>query len=885
MFPQPNQNLIRKEKNAKTNSCNIINYLYYPPPEFLNSQVFHNWAVRYNGPSSSDDEAQSLVTRNSTQDVYVTGYSWGNNTSRYDCVTQKYDICAGQDFINRYNGPFNELDEGRNIDISSNGDIFIAGNSFRGGLPGTQFLGLKYNYYGSQLWVLNDGPFGLDFFSKVKTYQNIVYFGGSSSNNDPQHVICDIVIMKFDEYGNQIWTRYYGNPNSEEKLYDMAVDQNGNLFVAGQDYSATYGVQWVILKYDTNGNLVWTAHYNGYGNNSDFPAAIAVDNSSGNVYVTGQSKDYAIPPDDDSEGGYEAFTTVKFSSNGQFAWARKYFGTGTELPESKGNSIAVKNDEIFVTGYTLGSKNNRDFKTIKFNSSGTQQWLRDYSYVPYGEDIANKLDIDEYGNVYVTGNSYGENNNALSNDYTTIKYDNNGNQQWVMRYNGLAGQVDESHDIQVIDEDIVYVTGWSDRDPDPYFVDYDYVTVRYSAGWIIPNCDNPGFSSGNPLRNIRKLNDSSVVVVGDLGTLKFSTDRGINWRNLNSGINNRFNCLNIDKNKIILTGESGTILFSSNNGNSWLNRSLSNNDEIKSIQFVGSNIIYCAGVNGILYKTQNAGINWNAKTISSNTSVNSINFTDSIHGFAACSSGKLFKTINAGNNWQQININLTNDLNKVSFTGSIKGILIGNNGTLLKTVNGGASWHFVNTGFTENLNDVYFLNINTGYISGSNGLIICTTDGGINWKKQKTYSNMNLTSITFLDSAHGIAVSDEGTVILTNMGEISYDINESLSKGKLEETIILNSFKLEQNYPNPFNPVTVIRYSVPEQAKIIIRVYDITGKQVIELVNDIKDKGNFEAAFNSTNLASGIYYYQCTAYDINGNSEIFTETKKMILLK
>jgi photosystem II stability/assembly factor-like uncharacterized protein len=833
----------------------ILLFICFTPPDFLKSQIFHNWAVRYNGPNSGEDKAYSLVTKSTTQDVFVTGVSWGDNTSRTDCVTMKYDICASQDFLNRYNGPFNELDYGYDISINTSSDVYIAGDSYHGGLPGTQYLGIKYNYYGSQLWALNDGPYGLDYLRKVKTYQNIIYFGGCSSNNDPNHIVLDIYIMKMDANGNILWSRYYGNPYDEEKLADMTVDQYGNLYCAGQDYSTTYGVQWVILKYDPNGNLLWTAHYNGYLNNSDFPKAIDVDNTTGNVYVTGQSMDYAIPPDDGSSEGFETFTTVKFSSNGQFLWAQKHFCSGNTLFKASGNSIKVRNDEAYVTGFAVGSHDDRDFITVKYNSIGTKQWLQDYSYVQHGQDISNKLDMDNYGNVYVTGQSYGYNYDAQSNDYTTIKYDNNGNLQWVMRYDGIGGQVDESHDIQVIDDDIVYVTGWSDRDPDPGIVDYDYVTIRYASGWITPNCDNPGFSSGNPLRKISKLNDSSAVAVGDMGTLKFSTDRGINWRNINSGIMNRFNSLNIDKNKIILTGESGTILYSSNNGTSWLNRSLNSNDEIRSIQFIGSNNIYCAGTGGQLYKSQNSGISWSSKTISSSATVNSIY------------------------------VNLINDLNKISFINSTRGILIGNDGKLLKTVNGGETWQSISTGYSDNFNDVCFLNSNTGYISGSNGLILCTTDGGTNWKKQKTYSNLNFTSVTFLDSAHGIAVSDEGTVILTNMGEKSYDNNESYSKGKQEETALLNTYKLDQNYPNPFNPVTVIRYSVPEVSKVSLKVYDVTGKQVIELVNDNKDKGTFDVTFNAVNLSSGIYYYQLNVYDLNGTSVIYSESKKMILIK
>ncbi len=89
---------------------------------------------------------------------------------------------------------------------------------------------------------------------------------------------------------------------------------------------------------------------------------------------------------------------------------------------------------------------------------------------------------------------------------------------------------------------------------------------------------------------------------------------------------------------------------------------------------------------------------------------------------------------------------------------------------------------------------------------------------------------------------------------------------------------IPDGFKLHQNYPNPFNPKTVIRYSLSENRLITLKVFDALGKEAAVLVNEKQNAGTYEAAFDGSNLPSGIYFYKLTS----GN---FTETKKMFLVK
>src|SRR5690606_31667997 len=96
-------------------------------------------------------------------------------------------------------------------------------------------------------------------------------------------------------------------------------------------------------------------------------------------------------------------------------------------------------------------------------------------------------------------------------------------------------------------------------------------------------------------------------------------------------------------------------------------------------------------------------------------------------------------------------------------------------------------------------------------------------------------------------------------------------------KGK-KEKIIPTEYTLFQNYPNPFNPVTIIRYDIPKAGNVELKVYDILGREVKVLVNEIKSAGRYEVEFNASDLASGIYIYRIQTPD-------FTKSQKMILVR
>jgi flagellar hook assembly protein FlgD len=88
----------------------------------------------------------------------------------------------------------------------------------------------------------------------------------------------------------------------------------------------------------------------------------------------------------------------------------------------------------------------------------------------------------------------------------------------------------------------------------------------------------------------------------------------------------------------------------------------------------------------------------------------------------------------------------------------------------------------------------------------------------------------------------------------------------------------LYGFTLFQNYPNPFNPETKIQFWIPKSGNVKLTIYDVSGRQIDELVNRKLNAGTFEVTWNGSNLSSGIYFYKLVA-------EGFAETKKMIMVK
>ena len=222
------------------------------------------------------------------------------------------------------------------------------------------------------------------------------------------------------------WVNYYGvscQPGFDEATA-IAIDQLGNVYVTGYSPNELFGVDYLTIKYSPAGEEIWVKRYNNEENGNDKPCAISID-ASGNVYVTGSSE---------FSGTSWDYVTVKYDSNGKEEWSARFNGIGNRDDMATAMDIDDEGN-VYVTGNCRNATQyyDYDYATVKYNAAGVQQWIRRYAGSGNHDDRANALVVDRAGNVYVTGScSYLDSNS----DYTTIKYNSNGTEQWIARYNG-----------------------------------------------------------------------------------------------------------------------------------------------------------------------------------------------------------------------------------------------------------------------------------------------------------------------------------------------------------------------------------------------------------------------------------------------------------------
>jgi hypothetical protein len=103
-------------------------------------------------------------------------------------------------------------------------------------------------------------------------------------------------------------------------------------------------------------------------------------------------------------------------------------------------------------------------------------------------------------------------------------------------------------------------------------------------------------------------------------------------------------------------------------------------------------------------------------------------------------------------------------------------------------------------------------------------------------------------------------------------------LTEGIVLNNPNENSVISTYSLDQNYPNPFNPSTRITYSLAEEVKVNLKIYDVMGREVAELINETQNAGTHHYNFDASALSSGIYFYKLSAAD-------FVSVKKMTLLK
>ena len=280
----------------------------------------------------------------------------------------------------------------------------------------------------------------------------------------------DFATVKYSNTGAVLWVaRYNGPANLEDKAKKIAVDLSGNVYVTGSSEGLGTGIDYVTVKYSPSGTQLWAARYNGPGSGTDMAYSISVD-ASGNCYVTGESLGATATGVD--------YATIKYNSSGIQQWVARYNGPAND--EDRASTVFVNaSGNVYVTGASEGiGGTSFDYATIKYSAAGVVQWVSRYhGTAAYGIDYGTGIAVDLSGNVYVTGSSNGVGSNM---DYATVKYNNLGTQLWVARYNGPGNGRDWANALVIDGSGNVYITGESILTG----VNYDYATVKYSTAGI-----------------------------------------------------------------------------------------------------------------------------------------------------------------------------------------------------------------------------------------------------------------------------------------------------------------------------------------------------------------------------------------------------------------
>ena len=412
----------------------------------------------------------------------------------------------------------------------SQGNIYFGGDVYYNNSNTHDASITKINPAGTVLWTAKYSGGYTDTFMSIATDASGNVYGAGTSYVTGTYQY-EMLVVKFDANGNQQWVAKHNIGSLEA----MKIDASGNIFVSGFSYDInTYALSIVMIKYDTNGNEIWASSTPAldYGQPYFYYSEIAFD-SAGDAYLiaNGGSNQGVVSKYDASNGNvlwWQAVVTVgcpgigvdsgnnvyvsgggvtsKINPAGTLLWMQTY--------ESQLSYYCPENDRVAVDAagsvYVTGGSNvagqngwNEDFTTLKYDTNGNLLWVRTYDGGTNNFDRSNDLKMDSYGNIFVTG----EGSDVVTGEYylATIKYDTNGVQQWVMRYTKpdtwLGGpflEVDSSGSAYVVgyDYSMTQNAGW------------DNVVIKYSEG---PSSIADIISTINDFLNNGKIKNSGIA--------------------------------------------------------------------------------------------------------------------------------------------------------------------------------------------------------------------------------------------------------------------------------------------------------------------------------------------------------------------------------------
>ncbi len=423
------------------------------------TKVFEDWSTT-SGTQNEFIKAQvRTATLSGTVYSFVVG-STINSSGNYDILVEKLGPSGNLIWASQYDGPGHGNDVGADVGIASNGEVYVVGTEYESSGDSSDAVVIKYSAAGAQRWTnkYNGSGSHNDGYSAVLVVNatSLAVTGSCWSTSNKY----DMVTRKLDTAGTTAWTTTYDNVGLNDGAVSMAA-RSGSLFVTGgTETVANTSYKIAVWKINPSTGAITTTTLSSSSSIGISQVTDIKEDASGNVYISGTEYNVST--------GFD-FVTKKFDVNLTLLWSNSYNSSGAY--DDVATSLCIdSHNNVIVTGYSNTASQGKDYTTIKYNSGGTQKWVKNYDGGVSGNDSATAIVVNDTDHIYVTGRSY----NGSTNDYYTIRYDASGNKIWEIGFNGIHNSDDRGLAIALDTLGAVVVTGQNN-----YSGTYTYTTVRY----------------------------------------------------------------------------------------------------------------------------------------------------------------------------------------------------------------------------------------------------------------------------------------------------------------------------------------------------------------------------------------------------------------------
>ncbi|MEO8446449.1 MAG: SBBP repeat-containing protein [bacterium] len=364
-----------------------------------NSAGVQQWAARYNSQTNYSDVARGIVV-DATGNVYVTGTrSLGAGYAVINTI--KYNSSGVEQWNVRYGDSISNPTAAKNpIALDASGNVYVGGRiKLYQGDDGSQLL-LKYTPSGILDWTRTFDPSiypqGLGSgLVNVKFNGTYIIASGKAYYTDglfnPLYTV--VTTAAYDVSGNLQWMGNDTLTGGSDNLNDMSIDQSGNVLL-----TATYAYDMVTMKYSSTGTRLWKTYYTGIGGTYYDQCTGITSDPSGNVFVSGDSRR-------STTNNSEDYVTLKYDPSGNLLWEKFYNGSLNSGDYAK-DIAADAAGNVYVTGVALETGFNTNAVTVKYNAAGVQQWAKSLNANGTNQtDDAYLIAIDNAGDVIISGYS------------------------------------------------------------------------------------------------------------------------------------------------------------------------------------------------------------------------------------------------------------------------------------------------------------------------------------------------------------------------------------------------------------------------------------------------------------------------------------------------